>query len=133
MEFSKKSIDYSSQTIYNKDNQRKGVSIMNEKELIINANNEYGRLLLPGSFRKVSKKQMIINSVLNKARQLAKKPITGKQANTLQRFVSDRLSTHGRNGYMFKMVVDYHKQLIPASDTGSIAMYTLECNHIETI
>lgn len=104
-----------------------------QSNFIINASNEYGRLLLPGSFRKVSKKQLIINAVLNKARQLAKSPLTGKQANTLQRFVSDRLSTHGRNGYMFKMAVDYHQQLIPASDTGSIAMYALECNHVRTV
>ena len=104
-----------------------------QSNFIINASNEYGRLLLPGSFRKVSKKQLIINAVLNKARQLAKSPLTGKQANTLQRFIADHLSTHGRNGYMFKMVVDYKKQLIPASDTGSIAMCALECNHIRTV
>ena len=95
---------------------------------------EYGELYLPSKgARKVSKKQQIINSVLNKARRLAKEPIKGKQANTLQRFISDRLSTHGRYGYQFKMVVDYHQQLVPASDTGSIASYTLECNRIETI
>ena len=98
---------------------------------IINASNEYGRLLLPGSFRKVSKKQLIINAVLNKARQLAKSPLTGKQANALQRFVSDRLSTHGRNGYMIKMVVDYHQQLVLASDINSIAAYALESNFIK--
>ena len=106
---------------------------MKQSNFIINASNEYGRLLLPGSLHKVSKKQMIINQVINKARGLAKSPLTGKQVNSLQRFVSDRLSTHGRYGYMFKMVVDYHQQLIPASDTGSIAMYTLECNHIRTV
>lgn len=104
-----------------------------QSNFIINASNEYGRLLLPGSLHKVSKKQLIINAVLNKSRQLAKSPLTDKQANTLQRFVSDRLSTHGRNGYMFKMVVGYQKQLVPASDTGSIASYALECNHIKTI
>ena len=106
---------------------------MKQSNFIINASNEYGRLLLPGSLHKVSKKQMIINQVINKARGLAKSPLTGKQANTLQRFVSDRLSTHGRNGYMFKMVVDYHQQLVPASDTNAIAMYALDCNHIKTI
>lgn len=94
---------------------------------------EYGERLLPSGSRKASKKQLIINRVIIKARRLAKSPLTGKQANTLQRFVADRLSTHGRYGYQFKAVVDYHQQLIPASDTGSIAMYTLECNHIETI
>ena len=104
-----------------------------QSNFIINASNEYGRLLLPGSLHKVSKKQMIINAVLNKARQLAKSPLTGKQANALQRFVSDRLSTHGRLGYMFKMVVDYHQQLVPANDTNAIAMYALDCNHIETM
>lgn len=104
-----------------------------QSQFIINAANEYGRLLLPGSFHKTSKKQLIINSVLNRARGLAKSPLTGKQANALQRFVSDRLSTHGRLGYQFKMVVDYQQQLVPASDTGSIASYALECNHIETI
>ena len=102
-------------------------------QFIINASNEYGRILLPGSFHKVSTKQLIINAVLNKARRLAKSPLTGKQANDLQRFIADRLETHGRLGYQFKMVVDYHKQLIPASDTGSIAMYALKCNFIETI
>lgn len=106
---------------------------MKQSNFIINASNEYGRLLLPGSFRKVSKKQLIINSVLNKARQLAKSPLTGKQANDLQRFIADRLSTHGRLGYQFEAISDYHKQLIPASDTGSIAMYALECNHIRTV
>ena len=104
-----------------------------QSNFIINASNEYGRLLLPGSFRKVSKKQLIINAVLNKARQLAKSPLTGKQANALQRFISDRLSTHGRLGYQFKAVVDYHQQLIPANDTNAIAMYVLDNNHIETI
>ena len=104
-----------------------------QSNFIINASNEYGRLLLPGSFRKVSKKQLIINAVLNKARQLAKSPLTGKQANQLQRFIADRLSTHGRNGYQFNAVVDYHQQLIPASDTVSIAMYVLKRNHIKTI
>lgn len=104
-----------------------------QSQFIINASNEYARILLPGSFHKVSKKQLIINQVINRARQLAKSPLTGKQANALQRFIADRLSTHGRYGYQFKAVVDYHQQLIPASDTGSIAMYTLECNHIETI
>ncbi len=95
---------------------------------------EYGERLLPSKgARKVSKKQLIINRVINKARRLAKSPLTGKQVNSLQRFVSDRLSTHGRLGYQFKAVVDYHQQLIPASDTGSIASYTLDCNHIETI
>lgn len=102
-----------------------------ENNFIINASNEFGRLLLPGSFRKVSKKQLIINAVLNKSRQLAKSPLTGKQANDLQRFVSDRLSTHGRNGYMFNAVIDYHKQLIPANDTNAIAMYVLTNNHID--
>ena len=104
-----------------------------QSNFIINASNEYGRLLLPGSLRKVSKKQLILNQVINEARRLAKSPLTGKQANALQRFVSDRLSTHGRLGYQFKAVVDYHQQLIPASDTNSIAMYALGCNHIETI
>ena len=106
---------------------------MQKSNFINQLGKKYGERLLPSGSRKVSKKQLIINAVLNKARQLAKSPLTDKQANTLQRFVSDRLSTHGRNGYMFKMAVDYHQQLIPASDTGSIAMYTLECNHIETI
>jgi hypothetical protein len=102
-----------------------------QSNFIINASNEYARLLLPGSYRKVSKKQLIINSVLNKARQLAKNPITGKQANALQRFVADRLSTHGRLGYQFNAVIDYHKQLIPANDTNAIAMYVLTNNHID--
>ena len=53
-----------------------------QSQFIINASNEYGRILLPGSFHKVSKKQLIINRVINKARQLAKSPLTGKQANT---------------------------------------------------
>lgn len=104
-----------------------------QSNFIINASNEYGRLLLPGSFHKTSKKQMIINAVINKARGLAKSPLTGKQAMNLQRFVSDRLSTHGRLGYQFETVVDYQQQLIPASDTRSIAMYALECNHIEAM
>lgn len=102
-----------------------------QSNFIINASNEYGRILLPGSLHKVSKKQMIINAVLNKARQLAKSPLTGKQANDLQRFVSDRLSTHGRLGYQFNAVIDYHKQLIPASDINSIAAYALESNFIK--
>ena len=101
-------------------------------QFIINASNEYGRILLPGSFRKVSKKQQIINAVLTKVRRLAKSPLTGKQANTLQRFVSDRLSTHGRYGYQFKAVIDYHQQLIPANDTNAIVTYVLISNHIET-
>lgn len=92
---------------------------------------EYGRRLLPSGSHKVSKKQLIINRVINKARRLAKSPLTGKQANALQRFASDRLSTHGRLGYQFKMVVDYHKQLIPASDINSIAAYALESNFIK--
>ena len=104
-----------------------------QSNFIINASNEYGRLLLPGRLHKVSKKQLILNQVINEARRLAKSPLTGKQANALQRFVADRLSTHGRYGYQFKAVVDYHQQLIPASDTGSIAMYALECNHIRTV
>ena len=104
-----------------------------QSNFIINASSEYGRILLPGSLRKVSKKQLIINRVINKARGLAKSPLTGKQANALQRFVGDRLETHGRLGYQFKVVSDYQKQLIPASDTGSIAMYALDCNHIATI
>ena len=104
-----------------------------QSQFIINASNEYGRLLLPGSFRKVSKKQLIINSVINKARRLAKDPLTGKQVNILQRFVSDRLSTHGRLGYQFKAVVDYHQQLIPAMDVNAIVTYVLVSNHIETI
>ena len=104
-----------------------------QSNFIINASNEYGRLLLPGSLHKVSKKQLIINQVINEARQLAKSPLTGKQANTLQRFTADRLSTHGRLGYQFKTVVDYHQQLIPASDTNAIALYVLDSNHIETM
>ena len=104
-----------------------------QSNFIINASNEYGRLLLPGSLHKVSKKQLIINQVINEARQLAKSPLTGKQANTLQRFTADRLSTHGRLGYQFKAVVDYHQQLIPASDTNAIALYVLDSNHIETM
>ena len=104
-----------------------------QSNFIINARKEYGRLLLPGSLHKVSKKQLIINKVINEARRLAKSPLTGKQANALQRFVADRLSTHGRYGYQFQMVVDYHKQLIPASDTNAIAMYALDCNSIKTI
>lgn len=102
-----------------------------QSNFIINASNEYARLLLPGSYRKVSKKQLIINQVINKARQLAKDPITGKQANQLQRFVADRLATHGRLGYQFNAVIDYHKQLIPANDTNAIAMYVLTNNHID--
>lgn len=102
-----------------------------QSNFIINASNEYGRLLLPGNYRKVSKKQLIINQVINKARQLAKDPITGKQANALQRFIADRLSTHGRLGYQFNAVVDYHQQLIPANDTNAIAMYVLTNNHID--
>ena len=104
-----------------------------QSNFIINASNEYGRLLLPGSLHKVSKKQLIINQVINEARGLAKDPITGKQANDLQRFTADRLSTHGRLGYQFKAVVDYHQQLIPASDTNAIALYVLDSNHIETM
>lgn len=102
-----------------------------QSNFIINASNEYGRILLPGSYRKVSKKQLIINQVINKARQLAKDPINGKQANQLQRFVADRLATHGRLGYQFNAVIDYHKQLIPANDTNAIAMYVLTNNHID--
>ena len=102
-----------------------------QSQFIINASNEYGRLLLPGSYHKVSKKQLIINQVINKARQLAKSPLTGKQANSLQRFVADHLSTHGRLGYQFNAVIDYHKQLIPANDTNAIAMYVLTNNHID--
>lgn len=102
-----------------------------QSNFIINASNEYGRLLLPGSFRKVSKKQLIINAVLNKARQLAKDPITGKQANDLQCFIADRLSTHGRKGYMFTMAVDYKKQLVSVTDLNSIAAYALESNFIK--
>ena len=94
---------------------------------------EYGKRLLPSSSRKVSKKQQVINAVLTKARHLAKEALTGKQANTLQRFTADRLSTHGRLGYQFKAVVDYHQQLIPASDTNAIALYVLDSNHIETM
>lgn len=97
------------------------------------ASKKYGRRLLPSGSRKVSKKQLIINAVLAKARRLAKDPITGKQANDLQRFIADRLSTHGRLGYQFKAVADYHQQLIPASDTNAIAMYVLDNNHIETM
>lgn len=104
-----------------------------QSSFITIASKEYGRRLLPSGSRKVSKKQLIINAVLNKARRLAKSPLTGKQANDLQRFIADRLSTHGRYGYQFKAVVDYHQQLIPASDTGSTAMYVLECNHIRTV
>ena len=104
-----------------------------QSNFIINASNEYGRRLLPSGSRKVSKKQLIINQVINEARGLAKSPLTGKQANTLQRFIADRLSTHGRLGYQFEAVSDYHRQLIPASDTGSIAMYALESNFIKTI
>lgn len=81
----------------------------------------------------MTKKQLIINSIISTARDLSRDPLTGKQANALQRFVSDRLSTHGRLGYQFEMVVDYHKQLIPANDTNAIAMYVLDNNHIETI
>lgn len=106
---------------------------MQKSNFINQVSKEYGERLLPSGSRKVSKKQQRINSIMIAARRLAKDPLTGKQANSLQRFVSDRLSTHGRLGYQFKAVVDYHQQLIPASDTGSIAMYTLECNHIETI
>lgn len=103
----------------------------NQSQFIINVSNEYGRLLLPGNYRKVSKKQLIINATLNKARQLAKEPLTGKQANDLQRFVSYRLNAHGRLGYQFEAVVDYRKQLIPASDTNAIAMYALDKNFIK--
>lgn len=106
---------------------------MQQSNFINQLGKEYGERLLPSGSRKVSKKQLIINAVLNKARQLAKSPLTGKQANTLQRFVSDRLSTHGRLGYQFNAVIDYHKQLIPANDTNAIAMYVLTNNHIETI
>lgn len=104
-----------------------------QSQFINQVSKEYGRRLLPSGSRKVSKKQQIINKVIIKARRLAKSPLTGKQANTLQRFVADRLSTHGRLGYQFEAVSDYHQQLIPASDTGSIASYALECNHIKTI
>lgn len=104
-----------------------------QSNFINQVSKEYGKRLLPSGSRKVIKKQLIINQVINEARRLAKSPLTGKQANTLQRFVSDRLSTHGRYGYQFEMVVDYHKQLIPASDTNAIAMYVLNNNHIETI
>lgn len=92
---------------------------------------EYGKRLLPCGIRKVSKKQQIINAVLDKACRLAKSPLTGKQANALQRFIADRLSTHGRNGYMFTMVVDYQKQLVPVTDLNSIAAYALESNFIK--
>ena len=104
-----------------------------QSNFINQVSKEYGKRLLPSGSHKVSKKQMIINKVINEARGLAKSPLTGKQANTLQRFVSDRLSTHGRYGYQFQMVVDYHKQLIPASDTNAIAIYALDCNHVKTI
>ena len=102
-----------------------------QSQFISQLGKEYGRRLLPSGSRKVSKKQQIINSVLAKARQLAKDPITGKQANALQRFIADRLATHGRLGYQFKAVVDYHQQLIPANDTNAIAMYVLTNNHID--
>lgn len=105
-----------------------------QPKLVINLAKEYGRCYLPNKgARKLSKKQQIINRVINKARQLAEEPITGKQANALQRFIADRLSTHGRLGYQFEAVVDYHKQMIPASDTNAIALYVLDSNHIETI
>ena len=69
-----------------------------QSQFINQVSKEYGRRLLPSGSHKVSKKQQIINSVLAKARRLAKSPLTGKQANSLQRFVADRLSTHGRLG-----------------------------------
>lgn len=104
-----------------------------QSNLIYKLSKEYGKRYLPSKgARKVSKKQLIINKVLIKARHLAKEPITGKQANALQRFIADRLSTHGRYGYQFEAVVNYQKQLIPTSDTNAIAVYVLDSNHIET-
>ena len=102
-----------------------------QSNFVSQLSHEYGKLLLPSGSRKVSKKALIINRVLNRARQLAQSPLTGKQVNTLQRFISDRLSTHGRYGYQFKMVVDYREQLAPASDINSIAAYALDSNFIK--
>ena len=78
-----------------------------------------------------TKKQKILNAIIDETKQIAKDPITTKQLKMLKRFTESRLDTHGRYGYMFSEVVDYKKQLVPVSDIGSIAIYILDSNFIK--
>ena len=79
----------------------------------------------------MTKKQLIINSIINTAKDLARDPLTVKQVNTLTEFIARRLDTHGRHGYMFQVSIDYKKQLISPNLVEELAAYTLQSNHIK--
>lgn len=80
-----------------------------------------------------TKKQKIIDSVLNEAKRLSREPLTAKQQNALKTFIEKRLDIHGKYGYMFQIAAFYKKQLIAVDDIKRIATYTLDNNHIKTI
>lgn len=78
-----------------------------------------------------TKKQKIIEAILKDAKRLARETLTAKQLETLKQFIERRLDTHGKNGYMFKTVVSYNKQLVPVDDTRMLAAYVLNNNFIK--
>ena len=79
----------------------------------------------------MTKKQLIINSIIDKAKELSREPLTAKQVENLTGFIARRLDTHGQHGYMFQASIDYKKQLIAVNLLEELAAYTLQCNHIK--
>ena len=78
-----------------------------------------------------TKKQKILNAILDETKQIAKDHLTVKQLEGLKKYTESRLDTHGRYGYMFSKVVDYKRQLVSINDIESIAIYILDSNFIK--
>ena len=81
-----------------------------------------------------TKKQLITSAIIDKAKSLAREPLTAKQLNKLEKFIASRLDTHGRYGYQFQSEAYYKKQFVPINvyNISLIANYVLECNFIKT-
>jgi len=77
----------------------------------------------------MTKKQQLIKSIMTTI--VEKHQLTNMQLINAQHFISKRLNTHGNQGYLFKIVVDYKQQYIKAEDNISqVVNYVIENNFI---
>lgn len=79
-----------------------------------------------------TKKDLLINTIIEKCNTLVESEITEKDGPILRNFIEKRLQLHGRNGYMFH---DYN-EIIPTSNDLSIqriGFSVLASNHIKNI
>ena len=80
----------------------------------------------------MTKKEQILKDVMKACEQLVSEPLTREEKTTLKYFAGARLSLHGRDGYLFNIVQDFHRGYISPYFTGAdkeIAKYVLANNH----